>query len=85
MPACMYIYEEPVGLLVPHCRVGPPASELHRQDTRRAGEVLPRSLTEAGRRRLGYRGVSLPNEHSRHCGEGFRAKVRAAVGDQCDE
>ena len=43
--------------------IGPPRNAVHSHATRRSAELsLPRILTEAGRRRLCYRGVSLLNE-----------------------
>ena len=42
----------------------PRANEIHRYDTRGAGNwTLPRIHTESGRRRLCYRGMSLVNTH----------------------
>ena len=43
--------------------IGPPRNAVHSHATRRSAELsLPRIRTEAGRRRLCYRGVSLLNE-----------------------
>ena len=54
-------YEETAYL---YDTIGPRAAEIHEHNTRRASDwTLPRIRTEAGRRRLCYRGCSLLNEH----------------------
>ena len=45
-----------------HCKIGTRASERHTHETRGASTLtLPRIRTEAGRRRLCYRGVRMLN------------------------
>ena len=54
-------YEETAYL---YDTIGPRAAEIHEHNTRRASDwTLPRIRTEAGHRRLCYRGCSLLNEH----------------------
>ena len=61
--------------------IGHRASQRHQHDTRRAcSYTLPSIRTEAGRRRLSYRGVSKLNELKVELGTlSFRFKVRKAL------
>ena len=56
--------------------IGPPVSQVHMHCTRRADQrILPRIRSEAGRRRLCYRGVELLN------GMGIEPSVASFKGD----
>ena len=59
--------------------IGPPANQVHAHCTRRADQrTLPRIRTEAGRRRLCYRGVELLNAiGTEPSAAGFKADVKA--------
>ena len=71
-------YEETAYL---YDTIGPRAAEIHEHNTRRASDwTLPRIRTEAGRRRLCYRGCSLLNEHRLDpADDSFCALSKAAV------
>ena len=60
--------------------IGPTRSAVHSHATRRSAELsLPRIRTEAGRRRLCYRGVALLNELNLSNAVPFKETLRSAL------
>jgi len=67
--------------------IGPPANERHTHDTRRANQLtVPRIDTEAGRRRLCYRGVTMFNKSSVNVNDKpFRVCLKRDILSRLDE
>jgi len=61
-----------------HDTIGPPANQRHNHDTRRANRLtVTRMRTDAGRRRLSYRGALMLNDSHADIGDRqFRANLK---------
>ena len=64
-----------------HCTIGTSAAEQHTHDTRGSSSLtLPRIRTEAGRRRLCYRGVKMLNATNVHIDDRrYRYRLRRSI------
>ena len=64
-----------------HCTIGTSAAEQHTHDTRGSNSLtLPRIRTEAGRRRLCYRGVKMLNATNVHINDPrYRYRLRRSI------